>query len=56
MTQRFVEGVFDDDYDPTIETETKKLLEINKVPIVVAIVDTAGQDEYSGFSRKAVVG
>lgn len=56
MTTCFVEDRFVENYDPTIENTFHKTIKINNVSFVTDIVDTAGMDEYSSFSRAASVG
>jgi GTPase KRas protein len=43
---RFMSGTFVDEYDPTIEDRYKKTLVVDDKPVVLDIVDTAGQDSY----------
>jgi len=47
ITIRFVSDRFVPDYDPTVEDAYKKDYEIDGKNIIVEIIDTAGQEEYS---------
>jgi len=47
ITIQFISGRFVPDYDPTIEDAYKKEHQIEGKNILVEIVDTAGQEEYS---------
>jgi len=46
---QFVQGQFVDSYDPTIENTFNKTIKIRNQDFEIAVVDTAGQDEYSIF-------
>lgn len=56
MTTCFVEDRFVENYDPTIENTFHKTIRFHKVHFITDIVDTAGMDEYSNFSRATSVG
>jgi len=49
LTIQFVDGMFVDDYDPTIENTFTKMLKVRGQEYFLRLVDTAGQDEYSIF-------
>ncbi|XP_042200143.1 GTP-binding protein Rheb isoform X2 [Callorhinchus milii] len=51
LTIQFVEGQFIDCYDPTIENTFNKAVNFGGQDFHLQLVDTAGQDEYSMFSR-----
>ena len=56
VVQRFAEGKFGAAYDPTIESTIRAKISFKGVTFMCDILDTAGQDEYSNFSRQATVG
>ena len=47
LTIRYVIGDFFDYYDPTIEDYYRKLVEVDKKPAMLDIMDTAGQSEFA---------
>jgi small GTP-binding protein len=47
LSVRFVQGNFVDRYDPTIEANYRKQVDIDSDACLLDILDTAGQDEYS---------
>ncbi|KJE95827.1 proPprap1 protein [Capsaspora owczarzaki ATCC 30864] len=49
ITVRFVQGVFVDQYDPTIEDSYRKPQEINGVSCVLEILDTAGTENFAAM-------
>ncbi|KAJ2004644.1 hypothetical protein GGI04_002540 [Coemansia thaxteri] len=49
LTTRFVNGGFDDEYDPTIEDSYRKQCQIDGDLCVLDILDTAGQEEYAAL-------
>eukprot|EP01134_Creolimax_fragrantissima_P007033 CFRG7033T1 len=49
MTIMFTRGQFVDDYDPTIEDAYRKSCNIDDEPVLLDILDTAGQEEYSSM-------
>ncbi|XP_067881139.1 GTP-binding protein Rheb-like isoform X1 [Heterodontus francisci] len=55
LTIQFVEGQFIDCYDPTIENTFNKTIKFDGQDFYLQLVDTAGQDEYSIFSRSHTV-
>ncbi|XP_078390551.1 GTP-binding protein Rheb-like [Cetorhinus maximus] len=55
LTIQFVEGQFIDCYDPTIENTFNKTINFAGQDFYLQLVDTAGQDEYSIFSRSHTV-
>lgn len=56
LTTRFINNMFVESYDPTIETTYRKRIVVRNIQINAEIVDTAGMDEYSRMSRNATVG
>eukprot|EP00028_Trichosphaerium_sp_Am-I-7-wt_P007226 CAMPEP_0168523410 /NCGR_PEP_ID=MMETSP0405-20121227/9964_1 /TAXON_ID=498012 /ORGANISM="Trichosphaerium sp, Strain Am-I-7 wt" /LENGTH=182 /DNA_ID=CAMNT_0008545273 /DNA_START=73 /DNA_END=621 /DNA_ORIENTATION=- len=56
VTQQFTQGSCSENYHPTIEDTFRKVIEENGVSYDTAILDTAGQDEYSPFTNRYVVG
>eukprot|EP01155_Anaeramoeba_flamelloides_P032703 Anaeramoba_flamelloidesa94415_22.p1 GENE.a94415_22~~a94415_22.p1 ORF type:complete len:148 (-),score=30.56 a94415_22:55-498(-) len=52
LTIRFLQDRFIQDYDPTVEETYKKMLVIDEKPVVLEIVDTAGQEEYRSVRDK----
>jgi len=53
---QFVQGQFVDSYDPTIENTFNKNIKLRNQDFEIAVVDTAGQDEYSIFPTQYTVG
>ncbi|KAJ5546436.1 hypothetical protein N7494_004021 [Penicillium frequentans] len=51
FTLQFVSETFISMYDPTIEDTYHKQLSVDGRRCVVQILDTAGQEEYSGLRR-----
>lgn len=49
LTIQFVENLFVDSYDPTIENTFTKTIKVRGQEFHLKLVDTAGQDEYSIF-------
>jgi len=49
MTRRYVQGVFVQDYDPTIEDAYRKNAVIDRDSCVLDILDTAGQEDYTAL-------
>jgi len=49
LTVRFIQGNFVERYDPTIEDSYRKQVEIDSLPCMLDILDTAGQEEYSAL-------
>lgn len=56
VAYRFAEARFENEYDPTIENTFRARIEVRGVSFVCDLLDTAGQDESSSFSRHATVG
>jgi Ras family protein len=58
LAMQFVDGKTpnESDYTPTIEQTFQKNVTINNVRFKCDLVDTAGMDEYSSFTRQASVG
>eukprot|EP01083_Nonionella_stella_P068061 180462_1 len=49
LTIRLVTDDFLDEYDPTIEDSYRKQVQIDKMPALLDILDTAGQEEFSSM-------
>ena len=49
ITIQFVQNYFVDEYDPTIEDSYRKLLSVDEQPIMLDLLDTAGQEEFSSM-------
>ena len=47
LTVQFVQGIFVEKYDPTIEDSYRKQVVIDGETYFLDIIETAGQDEYS---------
>jgi len=47
ITLQFVQGIFIENYDPTIEDAYRKVYEINTKPYVLEILDTAGTEQFA---------
>uniref|UniRef100_A0A6B2LKS8 Uncharacterized protein n=1 Tax=Arcella intermedia TaxID=1963864 RepID=A0A6B2LKS8_9EUKA len=56
VTVRFVDDLFVESYNPTIENTFHKVIKFRGEEFNTEIVDTAGQDEYSIFQRQYSVG
>ena len=52
LTIRYVIGDFFDHYDPTIEDYYRKLVEVDKKPAYLDILDTAGQQEFASMQEQ----
>jgi len=46
ITYRFIQNKFSDTYNPTIEDSYRKQFVVDEQPIVLDLLDTAGQEEY----------
>merc|ERR1719162_2797987 len=51
LTLRYIEDRFAPDYDPTIEDMHKKETTVDGAPLLLEILDTAGQENYSRLRR-----
>jgi small GTP-binding protein len=51
LTIRLITDKFMEDYDPTIEDSYSKTLDVDGEAAHINILDTAGQDEYSGLAE-----
>ena len=49
LTIQLVQGTFTSQYDPTIEDTYRKQIEVDHNHLVLDILDTAGQEEYSSM-------
>eukprot|EP00301_Raphidiophrys_heterophryoidea_P024051 c7687_g1_i1.p1 GENE.c7687_g1_i1~~c7687_g1_i1.p1 ORF type:complete len:126 (-),score=27.37 c7687_g1_i1:252-629(-) len=49
MTIRFINSGFVSEYDPTIEDSYRKQVQVDGKPFLLDILDTAGQETYSGL-------
>lgn len=50
LTVRLVTGNFIENYDPTIEDSYRKHMNIDDKPVMMDILDTAGQEEFRSMS------
>jgi len=46
MTVQFVQGIFVERYDPTIEDSYRKMIEVDGNQFMLEILDTAGTEQY----------
>jgi len=46
---QFINGTFVEEYDPTIEDSYRKQMDVDDVPCIVDLLDTAGQEEFSSL-------
>ena len=49
ITIQFVQNHFVDEYDPTIEDSYRKMISVDDQPVVLDLLDTAGQEEFSSM-------
>jgi GTPase KRas protein len=49
LTVQFVQNVFVEEYDPTIEDSYRKHAKIDELPCFLEVLDTAGQEEYKSL-------
>lgn len=49
LTIQYIQGVFIEEYDPTIEDSYRKYIDIDGNIILLEILDTAGQEEYKSL-------
>ncbi len=49
LTIRLISNYFTEDYDPTIEDSYRKTCKVDGVSVVLDILDTAGQEEFSAL-------
>lgn len=49
LTVQFVQGIFVEKYDPTIEDSYRKLLEIDGTQYMLEILDTAGTEQFTAM-------
>lgn len=49
LTVQFVQGVFTEKYDPTIEDFYRKEIEVDQAPCVLEILDTAGTEQFASM-------
>ncbi|XP_062500609.1 ras-related protein Rap-2a-like [Corticium candelabrum] len=49
LTVQFVSGTFVEKYDPTIEDFYRKEIEVDQVPAVLEILDTAGTEQFASM-------
>jgi len=52
LTFRFIQNKFLDTYNPTIEDSFRKQIRVDTQPVLLDILDTAGQDEYSALREQ----
>ena len=55
ITTRYVNNEFLDYYDPTIQDSFRKTVTIDTEPVVVEILDTAGQEEYASLNESFIM-
>ena len=55
ITTRYVNNEFLEYYDPTIQDSFRKTVTIDTDPVVVEILDTAGQDDYASLNDSFIV-
>jgi len=49
LTVQFVQGIFVEKYDPTIEDSYRKQIEIDGTPCMLEILDTAGTEQFTAM-------
>jgi len=49
LTVQFVTGTFAEKYDPTIEDFYRKEIEVDQVPSILEILDTAGTEQFASM-------
>jgi len=49
LTVQFVQGIFVEKYDPTIEDSYRKPLEVDNVQYMLEILDTAGTEQFTAM-------
>ena len=47
-----MQGVFFEDYDPTVEDSFRKQVNVDDEPIFINVLDTAGQEEFRTFLER----
>ncbi|KAI8850659.1 ras family-domain-containing protein [Chytridium lagenaria] len=52
LTIQFIQSQFVDEYDPTIEDSYRKQCVIDSESVVLDVLDTAGQEEYSAMREQ----
>ncbi|KAJ3450097.1 ras-like protein rasb [Anaeramoeba flamelloides] len=52
MTIRFLQNFFVTDYDPTIEETYRKQITVDSKTVLLDVLDTAGQEEYSAMREQ----
>jgi len=52
ITLRFIQNNFPLDYDPTIEDSYRKQIRVDEDTVVLEVLDTAGQEEYSAMREQ----
>jgi len=52
ITLRFIQNNFPLDYDPTIEDSYRKQIRVDEETVVLEVLDTAGQEEYSAMREQ----
>src|SRR3954447_11936353 len=49
LTVQFVQGIFVEKYDPTIEDSYRKLIEVDNEQYMLEILDTAGTEQFTAM-------
>ncbi|KII89608.1 hypothetical protein PLICRDRAFT_557532 [Plicaturopsis crispa FD-325 SS-3] len=51
LTVRFVQDVFLDTYDPTVEEQYRRILHVEDVPYALEVLDTAGAEQFTALNE-----
>eukprot|EP01122_Echinamoeba_exundans_P007008 TRINITY_DN2075_c0_g1_i4.p1 TRINITY_DN2075_c0_g1~~TRINITY_DN2075_c0_g1_i4.p1 ORF type:complete len:197 (+),score=24.22 TRINITY_DN2075_c0_g1_i4:39-629(+) len=49
LVVRFTQGVFTDDWDPTLDDNYRKIMEVDNQTLYLEFIDSAGREEYSAM-------
>lgn len=55
LTIQFIQSQFVDEYDPTIEDSYRKQCHIDGESVLLDVLDTAGQEEYSAMREQVMI-